>query len=122
VVRRALVFYGEFEEKGSNVQDSDRQSPQTTKDAILKGIQEIIQEVTDVPSEKVQYGMRFVCDLGIDSLSMIEVAVQAEDKYGIIIPDEDLAGLDLVDDAVNYICEGLERTGELQNALARMQS
>ena len=45
----------------------------------------------------------FVDDLDIDSLSMVEIAVQTEDKYGVKIPDEDLAGLRTVGDAVAYI-------------------
>ncbi len=52
----------------------------------------------------------FVDDLDIDSLSMVEIAVQTEDKYGVKIPDEDLAGLRTVGDAVNYI-QKLEAAG-----------
>lgn len=39
---------------------------------------------------------------------MVEIAVQTEDKYGVKIPDEDLAGLRTVGDVVNYI-EKLEQ-------------
>lgn len=42
-------------------------------------------------------------DLDIDSLSMVEIAVQAEDKFGVKIPDDELANLKTVGDAVNYI-------------------
>jgi len=45
----------------------------------------------------------FVDDLDIDSLSMVEIAVQAEDKFGVKIPDDELANLKTVGDAVNYI-------------------
>jgi acyl carrier protein len=34
---------------------------------------------------------------------MVEIAVQTEDKYGVKIPDEDLAGLRTVGDVVSYI-------------------
>lgn len=34
---------------------------------------------------------------------MVEIAVQTEDKYGVKIPDEDLAGLRTVGDVVAYI-------------------
>jgi acyl carrier protein len=44
-----------------------------------------------------------VDDLDIDSLSMVEIAVQAEDKFGVKIPDDELANLKTVGDAVNYI-------------------
>ena len=45
----------------------------------------------------------FVDDLDIDSLSMVEIAVQAEDKFGVKIPDDELANLKTVGDAVNYV-------------------
>ena len=52
----------------------------------------------------------FVDDLDIDSLSMVEIAVQTEDKYGVKIPDEDLASLRTVGDVVAYI-QKLEAEG-----------
>ncbi|MDT7802960.1 MAG: acyl carrier protein, partial [Actinomycetota bacterium] len=52
----------------------------------------------DVTAEK-----SFVDDLDIDSLSMVEIAVQAEDKFGVKIPDDELANLKTVGDAVNYV-------------------
>ena len=45
----------------------------------------------------------FTDDLDIDSLSMVEIAVQAEDKFGVKIPDDELAKLKTVGDAVTYI-------------------
>ena len=42
-------------------------------------------------------------DLGIDSLSLIEVAVAAEDTFKIRIPDEDLEHFQTIYDAVEYI-------------------
>ena len=47
----------------------------------------------------------FVDDLDIDSLSMVEIAVQAEDKFGVKIPDDELANLKTVGDAVDYIAK-----------------
>lgn len=47
---------------------------------------------------------------------MVEIAVQTEDKYGVKIPDEDLAGLRTVGDAVAYIqkleAEGVQATND----------
>ena len=42
-------------------------------------------------------------DLDVDSLSMVEIAVQTEDKYGIEIPDERMKGMRTVRDVVDYI-------------------
>ncbi len=45
----------------------------------------------------------FADDLEIDSLSLVEIAVQLEDKYSVKVPDEDLASLRTVGDAVAYV-------------------
>ena len=59
----------------------------------------------------------FVDDLDIDSLSMVEIAVQTEDKYGVKIPDEDLAGLRTVGDVVTYIQKLEEENPEAAQVL-----
>lgn len=73
------------------------------QDEIIAGLAEIIEEVTGIEPSEVTMEKSFVDDLDIDSLSMVEIAVQTEDKYGVKIPDEDLAGLRTVGDVVNYI-------------------
>ena len=74
-----------------------------TQDEIITGLAEIIEEVTGIEPSEVTPEKSFVDDLDIDSLSMVEIAVQTEDKYGVKIPDEDLAGLRTVGDAVAYV-------------------
>lgn len=74
-----------------------------TQEELIAGVAEIIEEVTGIEPEEVTIEKSFVDDLDIDSLSMVEIAVQTEDKYGVKIPDEDLAGLRTVGDAVAYI-------------------
>ena len=70
---------------------------------ILKGLAEIVEEVAGVAADEVTADKSFVDDLDIDSLSMVEIAVQAEDKFGVKIPDDELANLKTVGDAVNYV-------------------
>jgi acyl carrier protein len=49
--------------------------------------------------------------------------VQTEDKYGVKIPDEDLAGLRTVGDVVNYIQKLEEENPEAAQALrSKLQS
>jgi acyl carrier protein len=45
----------------------------------------------------------FTDDLDVDSLSMVEVVVAAEEKFGVRIPDDDVKNLKTVGDAVTYI-------------------
>jgi acyl carrier protein len=52
---------------------------------------------------------RLADDLGIDSLTLVDVVVAAEDRFGLVIPDDDWARFETVGDAVAY----LERAGRL---------
>jgi acyl carrier protein len=70
---------------------------------ILDGLATIVNEVAGVPVEDVQLDKSFVDDLDIDSLSMVEVVMAAEDKWGVKIPDSEVKNLKTVGDAVNYI-------------------
>jgi acyl carrier protein len=72
---------------------------------ILSGFAEIVEEVAGIDPTEVTVDKSFVDDLDIDSLSMVEIAVQAEDKFGVKIPDDQLAELKTVGDAVDYIAK-----------------
>jgi acyl carrier protein len=74
-----------------------------SEDEILEGLAEIVEEVAGVAVEDVTAEKSFVDDLDIDSLSMVEIAVQAEDRFGVKIPDDELANLKTVGDAVSYV-------------------
>ena len=50
---------------------------------ILEGLGEIIEEIAGVPAEEVTPSKSFADDLDIDSLSMVEIAVAAQDKFGV---------------------------------------
>lgn len=75
----------------------------SSNEEILQGFAEIVEEIAGVDAAEVTSEKSFVDDLDIDSLSMVEIAVQAEDKFGVKIPDDQLAELKTVADAVNYI-------------------
>jgi acyl carrier protein len=70
---------------------------------LLSNLAEIVNEVTGTPTEKVVPEASFGDDLDIDSLSMVEVIVAAEEKFNVRIPDDDAAKLSTVGDAVDYI-------------------
>ena len=70
---------------------------------ILNGMADIIEEITGVPKADIQMDKAFVDDLEIDSLSMVEILVAAEERFGVRIPDEAARDLRTVRDAVEYI-------------------
>jgi acyl carrier protein len=70
---------------------------------ILAGLGEIVEEIVGVPANEVTPGKSFAEDLDIDSLSMVEIAVAAQDKFGVEIPDDQLKDLTMVQDVVTYV-------------------
>jgi acyl carrier protein len=74
-----------------------------TEQEILAGLAEIIDEVAGVPADDVTPEKSFVEDLDIDSLSMVEIAVAAQDKFGVEIPDEQLKDLKTVQDVITFV-------------------
>jgi acyl carrier protein len=78
-----------------------------TTEEIRTNLADIVNEVAGIPAEDVQMDKSFVDDLDVDSLSMVEVVVAAEEKFDVKIPDEEVKNLKTVGDAVAYI----ERAG-----------
>ena len=74
-----------------------------TEQEILAGLGEIIEEIAGVLADEVTLSKSFVDDLDIDSLSMVEIAVAAQDKFGVAIPDNQLKDLTTVQDVMNYV-------------------
>ncbi|MDT4944271.1 MAG: acyl carrier protein [Pseudonocardiales bacterium] len=72
-------------------------------DEIRAGLASILEEVADVKPDDVADDKSFTDDLDVDSLSMVEVAMAAEEKFGVKIPDDELPKLKTVGDAVSYI-------------------
>jgi acyl carrier protein len=70
---------------------------------ILGGLAEIINEETGLAADAVQLDKSFTDDLDIDSLSMMTIVVNAEERFGVRIPDDDVKNLKTVGDAVSYI-------------------
>ena len=74
-----------------------------TTEEIRADLAEIVNEVAGIPAEDVQLDKLFVDDLDVDSLSMVEVVVAAEEKFDVKIPDEEVKNLKTVGDAVAFI-------------------
>jgi acyl carrier protein len=70
---------------------------------IRTGLAEIVNEVAGVSVEDVTLDKSFTDDLDVDSLSMVEVVVEAEERFGVKIPDDQVKNLKTVGDAVAYI-------------------
>jgi len=74
-----------------------------TTEEIRAGLADIVNEIAGVPAADVQLDKSFTDDLDIDSLSMVEVVVAAEEKFDVKIPDDEVKNLATVGDAVAFV-------------------
>jgi len=74
-----------------------------TTEEIRSDLAEIVNEVAGIPVADVQMDKSFTDDLDVDSLSMVEVVVAAEEKFDVKIPDDEVKNLRTVGDAVAFI-------------------
>lgn len=72
---------------------------------ILAGIAKLVNEEAGTPVEEVKLEANFQDDLDIDSLTMTTVVVQAEEEFGIRIPEEEVVNLLTVKDVVDFIAK-----------------
>jgi acyl carrier protein len=74
-----------------------------SKEDILAGLADLINEETGIATDQVELGKSFTDDLDIDSISMMTIVVNAEEKFDVKIPDEEVKNLLTVQDAVDFI-------------------
>lgn len=74
-----------------------------TTDEILSGLAELITDETGIAADQVQMDKSFTDDLDIDSISMMTIVVNAEEKFDVKIPDDEVKNLVTVKDAVTFI-------------------
>ena len=75
----------------------------SSREEITAGLAEILEEVAGVNPADVAEEKSFTEDLDVDSLSMVEVVVAAEEKFDVKIPDDEVKNLKTVGDAVAFI-------------------
>jgi acyl carrier protein len=85
--------------------DNQQQGAFMSNEEILTAIGEIVQEATGIAASRVVPEASFTSDLDIDSLSMVEIATMAEDRFNVSIPDSDLSKLKTVADVVDYVAK-----------------
>ncbi len=72
---------------------------------VFDSVKKIIEEQLGVDESEIRLNSAFVEDLGADSLDVVELIMAFESEFDMEIPDEDVEGIETVDDAVNYIKE-----------------
>ncbi|ABE04196.1 acyl carrier protein [Rickettsia bellii] len=70
--------------------------------------QKVIKVIADNQGKKIEeisVDSRFAEDLGVDSLSTVEIMMEIEKEFGVDVPDEEATKIKKVADVVNYIKE-----------------
>lgn len=88
---------------GSSKSNDDSAGQSGKPQDVLSVLSRIIEDATGLPLEEITPKSRFDSDLNVDSLSKIDIAVQAEDRFGVRIEEEDLAGKTTVKDLAAFI-------------------
>ena len=78
-----------------------------TREEVIAGLAEILEEVAGVDPSDVADDKSFTEDLDVDSLSMVEVVVAAEEKFVVKIPDDEVQNLRTVGDAADFVLKNL---------------
>lgn len=81
--------------------------PVLSSSDLLAELAAVVQLVTDVPVSEVLPERRFVDDLRIDSLSMVEILEGVSRRLAVRIEDEDAKDFVRVRDLVDYLAARL---------------
>ena len=79
---------------------------------ILKEVIAIVAEVLNKKVEEIKVESKLVEDLGSDELDNTEIVLALEDKFGIVISEEEQEKLVSVQDIVNLVTEKTTKVKE----------
>jgi len=72
-------------------------------EVIRSKIKEFISNAANIDSAKIADNASYVNDLGLDSLTMLEISVDLESEFDMEVPEEELANLKTIQDSVNLV-------------------
>ena len=72
-------------------------------DNVLEEVIDTIASVTEVDKNIIKEDSNLIKDLEIDSLDLVDLVVEFENKYNFQIPDQDVKEIQTVKDIVEYI-------------------
>ena len=64
---------------------------------------ERISKETEIPVKKINLDSNLVKDLKLESLDLVSLVAEFEEKYNIVVDDKDIKNLQTVKDIVDYI-------------------
>ena len=76
---------------------------------VLELIRSHLAEELELDPSRIQDDTRFKEDLEADSLDLVALVQELEDRYGVRIPDEDAARILTVGQAADYVATRLDQ-------------
>jgi acyl carrier protein len=73
------------------------------REEIVEAMKEVLASELGVDADKVTADARFKEDLDADSLDLVEVVLALEEKFGVEIPDDEIAGVKTVGEAADLV-------------------
>jgi acyl carrier protein len=87
-----------------------------TSDEIRTAIRSSVNRITGISSEEIQDTSSYRDDLGLDSLSMLELTVDIEYAFKIKVPEERLQDIRTVNDTIQLVQEFQTASAPTANA------
>ena len=76
-----------------------------THDEVLTLVREHLAEELEVDAGRISEQTRFREDLDADSLDLYELVMELEDRYGVVVTEEQATHIHTVGDAVGFVLE-----------------
>lgn len=68
-----------------------------------KEVIKIIANIMEIPERKIKMENTLIGDLDLESLDIVTLIAELEEKYQIEIPDKEIKKMQTVEDVVNYL-------------------
>jgi acyl carrier protein len=75
------------------------------REEVLALVREHLAEELEVEIDRIDDGTRFKEDLDADSLDLYELVMELEDRYGVVVTEEQATHIHTVGDAVGFVLE-----------------
>ena len=81
-------------------------------------VKEIIANVTSIDPSEIADDASFTQEMGLDSLSLLEVGVDVDYEFKLELPEERMRGLDSVNQTAELVQDRMAEQGRLQAEVA----
>lgn len=82
-----------------------------SREEIAATVKEIFQKTLKIEPQRLDFGVNLKEDLKLDSLDMIEVVYEVEERFDVQIPEERLKEITTFDQIVDGLRAALEAKG-----------